>query len=98
MLFLIVKLRLLSGCRFLLFAAESAETWCKEVGKRIDCVGDAPSPPEELSQNRLRLGAREPDCYSMLFRDSVMLMFSSRRDMAMLTMKAKTKVRTTASA
>ena len=36
--------------------------------------------------------------YSMLFKDSVMLMFSSRRDMAMLTMKAKTKVRITARA
>ena len=36
--------------------------------------------------------------YSMLFKDSVMLMFSSRRDMATLTMKAKTKVRITARA
>lgn len=36
--------------------------------------------------------------YSMLFKDSVMLMFSNRRDMAMLTMKAKRKVRITARA
>lgn len=85
----------------LYFAAEiftKQQTCIRKVNpsSRLDCFPDAGFYC--LFQNRLRLGARTSPRYSMLFRDSVMLMFSSRLDMAMLTMKAKTKVRITASA
>ena len=55
----ITSSRLHYGCRVLPFAPEATKTWCKKVRKRIDCVGNAPSPPGEFPRNRRGLGARK---------------------------------------